>query len=176
MLVVRWEKSSMWLVCHHRAELWWSNNVNSALLVSSVLVAKSKFRENASLLLSGRDKQSQPNDWKKANGMLILENDLQCRFLMTPATFLFVSWQSMGWTNRLLKPSSPDSFQAMSSNRCLGPPVYCCCQEYSLDHTGARSVPHLHQQLAMRKGIFEKLVDNKKRDARVDMPSSRASV
>lgn len=65
--------------------------MNSALLVSSVLVAKSKFRENASLLLSGRDKQSQPNDWKKANGMLILENDLQCRFLMTPATFLFVS-------------------------------------------------------------------------------------
>lgn len=30
----------MWLVCHHTAELWWSRDVNSALLVSSVLVAK----------------------------------------------------------------------------------------------------------------------------------------
>lgn len=71
----------------------------------------------------------------------------------------------MGWTNRLLKPSSTASFQAMSSSQQLEPPLYSCCQgeypEYPVGHTGATSIQHLHQQPAMRECVFEKLVHRK---------------
>lgn len=97
------------------------------------------------------------------------------RFLTTPTAF--VSWQSVGWTNKLLKPCIPVSFQAINSNQCLQPPVYSWYQEEnSLGHIGASSFQYLHQPPAMKENIIEELLDNKRWDGGVDMPSGRASV
>lgn len=140
------------------ADLWeWSMVCSgSCLLASNLSLERSFILEFVSMDIIGRRQRGSANTgvgddhawltWDPSKIKKTLHFNFTKAFdTISHVAFFFVSWWNMGWTIKPWKPSSSANFQGLISNQWLEPPVHSCYQvEYTVGHTGASIIQHLH--------------------------------